>query len=488
MKNKILGITLISFLFASNLVAQTKENDLSLGFQFGTIEYNGEYSKEIFSFKPGIHSAVGLNISKYYNKSFNFRGNLRYGMVDGANMFNTTLFDVNLLVDYKFANGYILKENSFFAPYIFLGYGAAFSTFTPKNGDKYKTDLIGNVPMGAGFKFNVTPKFNVTLETHFNYALTDEIDWKIVGPFNDAFLYNSIGFNYNFSTGKDTDGDGVKDKSDTCPNTPKDVKVDEKGCAIDSDNDGIADYLDTCPAKAGIAKFNGCPDTDGDGIKDSEDDCPNIAGVISAKGCPDADGDGIKDPEDDCPKVAGLENFKGCPDTDGDGIIDSKDDCPKVAGLTEYNGCPDTDGDGIIDKKDKCPTIKGVASNDGCPEIKQETKDVFEKALKGIQFESGKDIIKKSSYGILNNVADIMKENPSYKLVINGHTDSSGDDAKNMVLSKKRAEAVKNYLINKGIDAARLTAFGFGETIPKASNDTAAGRAENRRVEFEVKF
>jgi len=108
--------------------------------------------------------------------------------------------------------------------------------------------------------------------------------------------------------------------------------------------------------------------------------------------------------------------------------------------------------------------------------------------LKGIQFESGKDIIKSSSYDILHNVATIMKDNPSYKLKIDGHTDSQGDDAKNMQLSKDRAAAVKKYLIEDGVDGSRLSAFGYGETVPKATNDTAAGRAENRRVEFTVEF
>ena len=301
-------------------------------------------------------------------------------------------------------------------------------------------------------------------------------------------MIHSVGVVYLLGKVADADKDGVADKKDECPETPAGVEVDSKGCAIDSDGDGIANHLDKCPDVPGVEAMEGCPDSDGDGIVDDEDECPEVPGVISAQGCPDADGDGIVDEEDECPELAGIEKYNGCPDTDGDGIIDPEDECPNDAGIKELKGCPDTDGDGIADNEDKCPTIPGVDSNKGCPEIAQETKEVFQRALKGIQFESGRDVIKRSSYGILNNVADIMKDNPSYKLIIDGHTDSQGDDAKNLTLSENRAAAVKNYLISKGVDGARLKSRGFGETVPKATNDTSAGRATNRRVEFTVEF
>ena len=278
---------------------------------------------------------------------------------------------------------------------------------------------------------------------------------------HDQYMIHQLGVVYLLGQASDTDGDGVTDKKDECPETPAGVAVDEFGCAIDTDEDGIADYLDKCPEVPGVEELEGCPDTDGDGITDEEDECPEVPGVISAQGCPDADGDGLIDPDDQCPTEAGIK---------------------------ELNGCPDTDSDGVADKDDKCPTIPGVISNMGCPEIADETKEVFQRALKGIQFESGRDVIKRSSYGILNDVVKIMEENPDYQLVIDGHTDSDGDADKNMILSEKRAAAVKKYLVDKGISAERLTSRGFGETKPKASNDTAAGRAENRRVEFTVEF
>ena len=203
---------------------------------------------------------------------------------------------------------------------------------------------------------------------------------------------------------------------------------------------------------------------------------------------PDSDKDGITDDMDKCPMVAGLDKFAGCPDTDGDGIQDSEDKCPKIAGTVAMNGCADSDKDGISDDMDKCPTIAGTKESMGCPEVSAKTKEVFEKALTGVQFESGKDVIKPVSFGILDNVAQIMNDNATYLLEINGHTDSQGDDAKNLDLSQRRSNAVKTYLSKKGVSANRMTPKGYGETVPIADNTTAVGRAKNRRVEFKVNF
>ena len=178
----------------------------------------------------------------------------------------------------------------------------------------------------------------------------------------------------------------------------------------------------------------------------------------------------------------------GCPDRDGDGITDKLDACPDAAGPADKQGCPDRDGDGITDNVDRCPDVAGVASMKGCPELKEETKKLFEKALTGVKFESGKSVIKKESFAILDQVVKVMSENPSYNLEIHGHTDDQGDDAKNMKLSDDRAAAVKKYLTDKGVSGERTRSFGHGETQPIEDNKTAAGRAKNRRVEFKVVF
>ena len=343
------------------------------------------------------------------------------------------------------------------------------------------------MPLGGGIKVNLAPAVALQYQILYNFTNGDDRDLVVTGK-NDRFISHTLGLIFSFGTPKDSDKDGIPDKLDKCPETPTGVQVTPNGCPVDSDNDGVADYLDKCPSVAGIATFNGCPDTDGDGIQDSQDKCPNVKGLASLNGCPDTDGDGIADADDKCPNVKGLAVFNGCPDTDGDGIIDSEDRCPNAKGPKELKGCPDGDKDGIPDIDDKCPTVFGIAENKGCPAIKEETMKVFTKALTGILFETGKDVIKASSYPILNNIVTIMKENPEYNLNIDGHTDAVGDDAMNLDLSQRRADAVKKFLTDKGVEANKMTAKGYGETIPVADNNTPAGKAKNRRVEFKVVF
>lgn len=156
----------------------------------------------------------------------------------------------------------------------------------------------------------------------------------------------------------------------------------------------------------------------------------------------------------------------------------------------ENQGCPDqdTDGDAIVDRLDNCPKEAGVPAHHGCNgkqlvEIRGDmlviTSPVF--------FKTNSDVILGKSHNVLNNVAAVMTAQSRIKRVrVEGHTDSQGDDAKNLTLSQRRAEAVVKYLVGKGVDAGRLTAKGFGETTPIADNGSGRGRAQNRRVEFKI--
>ncbi|MCX6292387.1 MAG: DUF5723 family protein [Bacteroidetes bacterium] len=295
----------------------------------------------------------------------------------------------------------------------------------------------------------------------------------------------------------DRDHDGIADKDDECPDVAGLAQF--HGCP-DSDNDGIPDKDDECPTVAGLPQFHGCPDTDGDGIPDNKDDCPAIAGLPQFNGCPDTDGDGIADPQDSCPTVAGLMQFHGCPDTDKDGIPDREDSCPTLAGLMQFHGCPDTDGDGIIDPLDSCPLVAGPESNHGCPviqkvekpkepvkvELTKEEQEVINKVFKNLEFETAKAIIRESSFASLSELSELLKKKTTFKLLIDGHTDNVGGKEYNQKLSQARAEAVKKYLGDKGIDGSRITAKGYGLSKPIASNKTPEGRQRNRRVEFTI--
>lgn len=222
-------------------------------------------------------------------------------------------------------------------------------------------------------------------------------------------------------------------------------------------------------------------DSDGDGVLDKDDACPSVAGTV--KGCPDRDGDGIADKDDDCPDLAGVPEKKGCPleekDSDGDGVKDSKDKCPTVKGTVD--GCPDRDGDGIADKDDECPDTPGIALLNGCALSKAELETI-KKASEKIYFNTGSATIKAESFPELDGLAKILKDHPEVEASIEGHTDSEGNDAANLKLSKARAKSVKDYLISKGVEADHLSSEGYGETKPIADNKTAEGRAQNRRV------
>lgn len=287
----------------------------------------------------------------------------------------------------------------------------------------------------------------------------------------------------------DRDGDKIIDKEDDCPDDPGLVEF--NGCP-DKDGDKIIDKEDDCPDVAGIALFKGCPDTDGDGLKDSDDLCPNDPGPIENQGCPDTDNDGIFDYLDECPTEAGPSENRGCPwpDTDGDGLLDKDDKCPYNAGPAKNDGCPykDTDGDGVLDKDDDCVNIPGVPENNGCPKIEEEEQEIINTAFDNLEFESGKAIIKERSYESLEGLAELLIKKGDWKLKIAGHTDSQGADQTNLILSKKRAEAVRDFLVQRGITADRLIVQYFGEEKPIDTNDTPEGRQRNRRVEMDIIF
>ncbi len=382
----------------------------------------------------------------------------------------------------------------------------------------------------------------------FEYAAMDINDKsQYIIPYRSKGVNLAVGLNLVFGWRRDKDRDGVKDMKDLCPNTPYrqykkqgiKIQVDENGCPIDEDGDGVPDYLDKCPGTPveayGLVDSVGCPlDSDLDGVPDYLDKCPDTPeearAMVDSVGCPkDSDGDGVPDYIDQCPdtpaEARGYVDDKGCPlDSDLDGVPDYLDQCPdtpeEARATVDSVGCPrdtdldkvpdykdqcpdtkpearafvdekgcdkDTDGDGVPDYLDKCPTQPGPASNNGCPENK-EIRALFKKAMQGIQFETGKSVIKKKSYGILNQIVKVFQDNPTWKAEVQGHTDITGGYEMNMRLSDDRANAVRNYLVEHGVAAERLTAKGYGPDKPIDTNKTKAGRQQNRRVEFDITY
>jgi len=187
-------------------------------------------------------------------------------------------------------------------------------------------------------------------------------------------------------------------------------------------------------------------------------------------------------------RITQLTDSLSVSDADGDGVPDEHDLCPDKVGPWGFSGCPDTDGDGIPDHLDQCPDVFGSWNYQGCPEVSKEVKDVLDRALKGVNFETGRAVLTKDSYTVLNNVVTLLKQEPTYKLKISGHTDNQGSLEHNMKLSHDRAQAVEVYLESQGISQSRFIVEGFGPVRPVASNDTEIGRAKNRRVEFMIVF
>ena len=252
-------------------------------------------------------------------------------------------------------------------------------------------------------------------------------------------------------------------KSKTVSVTTPEVPV-----VLDSDNDGIPDNVDKCPNTPGVAKYDGCPvpDTDNDGINDDNDKCPTVPGVAKYNGCP-------------------------VPDTDNDGINDDNDKCPTVPGVERYQGCPipDSDNDGVNDEEDNCPHLAGTVANHGCPEIDQSTQSKVDVMAKNIYWSpsSGYTLSSRSNKS-LDQIASMLKADPNLKVTVAAHTDNVGSDEKNKTLSQDRADAVRNYLINKGVNENQVEATGYGEEQPIADNKTAAGRAKNQRIEIKLHY
>jgi len=300
----------------------------------------------------------------------------------------------------------------------------------------FYTVWIGNNPEGKVFMKELTGEIACGFPISVDETVTGKED--MVEFVKEVFLTTDTGSERDIDSGKDSDGDGIYDEYDKCPDTPAGVEVDGFGCPevrqTDSDGDGVYDEYDKCPdTPAGVEVDGyGCPevrqtDSDGDGVYDEYDKCPDTPAGIKV------DGYG-------CPEVSKK-------DSDGDGVYDNSDECS------------DTPSGAIVDDR-------------GCW------------VVKGVQFDYKKWDVKPQFNSNLDNIENILKKNPDLKIKIEGHTDDIGSMDYNLGLSDKRAQAIKDYLVDKGIDPLRITTTGVGYAQPIADNDTPEGRALNRRAEI----
>lgn len=405
------------------------------------------------------------------------------------------------------------------APYLLIGVGAAYThpqvNWNDANGNEMlnpefaaldkqaQTQRVNFVmPLGAGLRFSSGQYYSFQIEAAFRPTFSDYIDgFSLAGDPHSNDWYFTLGAGVSVAFGHapkarvvhiprekagdkpdfaDRDNDGIADEHDACPDFPGLRSL--RGCP-DRDRDDVADGEDKCPDEPGDIKLKGCPDADGDGVADIDDACPTIAGTVASRGCPavDRDRDGIPDGQDVCPDMPGQARWKGCPDSDGDGISDNQDECPGIKGPAALNGCPDSDKDGVADKSDACPTLAGIKTKNGCPETPPPAPGVPYKVL---YFNSTLFDWQKPSDITLDETLQILKNDPALKARIEGHTDNTGDEPANDLLSERRAKKVRDYLVAHGIAASRLNFVGFGADRPAVSNDTPEGRVLNRRVEI----
>jgi len=298
-------------------------------------------------------------------------------------------------------------------------------------GNFNKTDFAGT----AGFQ--LFPNSAISLTARYIHGFTDIVKNTTgvnsqVFP-NTNFHNQAIQATLNFRLF----GGPKKTVAVTTPTVPETPAPDL--CSIDSDHDGVMDCNDKCVNVAGVAKYNGCP-------------------------IPDSDGDGINDEEDKCPSVAGIARYQGCP-------------------------IPDSDNDGVNDEEDNCPNLAGPASNHGCPEVDASTQSKVDVMSKNIAWTTTTSTtLSTRSNKSLDQIASMLTADPNLKVTIGAHSSNAGDADQNKTMTQQRADAIKAYLVSKGVAASQIESTGFGGEQPIADNTTAAGRTKNARVELRLHY
>jgi OOP family OmpA-OmpF porin len=486
-KKKVLLVAFCTaLLFAGQAFCAETTNSVGLGVRGGISFTGGEWDANIFNLSPvvfvpiiqggeinfGIHPNFSIGLLGYWGRT----EGLPLAFSPGENL------EITHYIGELVGNVYFSPENEF-RPYFTAGIGLTSWNVADKDrGRVYIEDLNGELfrfndqqmtlMFGAGLEYFLADRFSIGAAARyhlFTSALSQFKDDKDVADDYDVpsglFEFGLTITGY-FTSCEDDDKDGVCNEDDLCPETPLGCIIDkETGCELDGDGDGVCDGLDQCP--------------------DTPKDCK-----VDAAGCHmDSDGDGVCDGIDRCektPKDCPIDAY-GCPlDTDEDGVWDCRDNCEatRKGCRVDASGCPiDSDKDKVCDGIDQCPgTPEGLQVDEvGCPRAYKIEKELV---LVGVTFASNQANLTGGSQQELDKVVESLKALPHVKLEIQGHTDSQGAREHNMDLSQRRAETVMNYFIGQGVSPDRLTAKGYGPDKPIATNDTAAGRSQNRRVEL----
>ncbi len=452
-------VTAIIAFFTTSLFAQNTSNKFGVGIKGGFARYDGDVKAS--EWKPHF----GMSIDRWLSRSLSAGldlGLTKFESNDAVDYFQTDLFYIGADIKTKIIN------QGAFQPYVLLGIEGFKFNPRDRNEDKLPNNAAKayslfqfGFQIGAGLSFFARDNFSIDVQTIYHPTFSDNLDDISGGSTNDTYLTTALKFTFYIGGDQDSDGDGILDEDDKCPGRREDFDgfQDGDGCPDpDNDNDGILDIDDKCPNKP----------EDVDGFQD-KDGCPD----------PDNDNDAILDVNDKCPGTDETVRQK----------VDTRED---MDGFNDNDGCPDPDNDedGIPDIKDKCPnkaeTFNGWEDEDGCPDVVPDIKIEVGKPLilKGVYFLTGSAKLDPNSTEILTDVFELLRDNPQIEVEIRGHTDNTGSYERNMKLSLERAESVKAFLVKKGIDATRMTTFGFGPDRPIESNDTVEGRAKNRRIVF----
>jgi outer membrane protein OmpA-like peptidoglycan-associated protein len=351
--------------------------------------------------------------------------------------------------------------------------------------------------VGVGIRFVMTPQLLARIET----AIYPNKGTETLSGDKISFTNYGVNVGLSYMLGSkplpDQDHDGVPNSRDRCTDTPPGAQVDGSGCPQDNDADGVANGLDRCPntAVGATVDASGCPrDTDNDNIADGVDKCPDTPNgvLVDANGCPkDSDGDSIADGLDRCsdtPKGATVDAL-GCPgDEDSDGVLDGLDRCPRtpIGATVNASGC--VAGQPRIGAAAPAAPLPaaGAAAPRTSPQQLPGPSPLSGggTVLEGVTFESGSARLQSGSYVVLDSIAKVLVSSPNTKVEIGGHTDDAGTPADNMRISTLRAEAVRNYLVAKGVPFQQMVARGYGSSMPRTPDTTPRGRAINRRVEI----